>query len=412
MNGSSYTRDGLLALGAEKGIGKEGLFLRLPSGAVSNTDPFTIGQPAQHRWAEWFAQIFSQVRRTPIHVRGVHYWLVGREWPLPEGMRKEVYRNGETYQNTPTHWTYLQRASVFARWLGLVSFSAIEDHRNEETAIHAEAQHDIPGDPIDPDSLVDSVVYSLVEDLRPSYSCQSRQAYHLEIVIEKSNRAVQSLAERYHANLTIGTGHESLTRAYELYRRIGEAEKPVRIFYLSDFDAAGENMPATFSRKIEWFLRQANMDADVKVQHVLLTLDQCEKYQLPRSIDSGGDAHKKHFEKKYGEGRVELDALDARHPDEFRRIVEEALDPYFDRDAWREVEAVNSRNYASLHQQVEQIIARHLGAAVQEMTEDIWQEMETPDWTADPVSEEDGFLYNSQREYLDQLQVYARHLLE
>jgi hypothetical protein len=84
-------------------------------------------------------------------------------------------------------------------------------------------------------------------------------------------------------------------------------------------------MPRATSRQIEFWLDKYGLNHDVRVNHLLLTQEQVEKYQLPRIPVKGSDKRKKKFEESYGEGQVELDALEALHPGEFEQIVTEAI---------------------------------------------------------------------------------------
>jgi hypothetical protein len=62
---------------------------------------------------------------------------------------------------------------------------------------------------------------------------------------------------------------------------------------------------------------------------------------LPRIPIKETDARKARFEERYGEGAVELDALEALYPSELARLVREAVEPYRDMslaDRFEEVE--------------------------------------------------------------------------
>jgi hypothetical protein len=63
-----------------------------------------------------------------------------------------------------------------------------------------------------------------------------------------------------------------------------------------------------------------------------LTADQCKQYHLPRTPIKDSERRAGVFEARHGAGATELDALEALHPGELRKIVIEAVDHYYDSD--------------------------------------------------------------------------------
>jgi hypothetical protein len=157
------------------------------------------------------------------------------------------------------------------------------------------------------------------------------QRFTLEIWIEKSslNDVLQPLCEDMGANLVTGIGFSSVTRVVELLSQ--RAQKPVRIFYLSDFDPAGNSMPHATARQLEFFRDKYAPGVDLKLTPLALTANQVQIHRLPRIPIKDSDRRKDAFESQHGEGAVELDALEALHPGELARIVRDALEPYRDR---------------------------------------------------------------------------------
>jgi hypothetical protein len=146
------------------------------------------------------------------------------------------------------------------------------------------------------------------------------------------NDVLIPIAEEYGAVLMVAGGQFSITNIADLYKRIECLEKPVRLFYLRDFDPAGQTMAKAVGRKIEWFVRTRRPGIDLKLFDIALTHQQCLEYQLPRSPMDRKECYKGRFEEKFGEGATELDALEALRPGVLADIVKEALRPYFDED--------------------------------------------------------------------------------
>src|SRR5262249_46457811 len=70
--------------------------------------------------------------------------------------------------------------------------------------------------------------------------------------------------------------------------------------------------------------------ADVKLTPLVLTQEQVRHYSLPRVPIKEADSRRGNFEQAYGEGAVELDALEALFPGRLENLVRAAVAPYRD----------------------------------------------------------------------------------
>jgi hypothetical protein len=301
-----------------------------------HNDPFYAGAPAQRAKAQWFAGLFARFNfARGVHLRRIHYALASQKPPLE-------MPDGELYLNTHRCWGELGQASEFARHLGLVDVGAFDDRRNPEP-------HLVPGRPDgyegNPACEIDAfwgewklpsipTDFSVALDL-PSIEvygydyCQADQPFHVEVWVEKStmNDVLIPLCRRLGVTLVTGLGFQSITSVVQMLQRI---ERPTRIFYISDFDPAGDQMPVAVARQVEYYLREIAPDTDIKLTSLVLTKDQVVRYNLPRIPIKDSDKRKGDFEDRRGEGAVELDAMEALYPGELARIVEEAVRPYRD----------------------------------------------------------------------------------
>lgn len=160
-----------------------------------------------------------------------------------------------------------------------------------------------------------------------------QQPYHIEVWCEKStmNDVLTPICSRYRTNFVTGLGEMSITAVLDFIRRVDQAAKPARILYISDFDPAGMGMPISVARKIEYFQRNEGFDAlDIRLQPIVLTADQISQFKLPRVPVKDSDLRKDNFEAAHGQGQVELDALEALYPGELARIVTRAILQYYD----------------------------------------------------------------------------------
>jgi hypothetical protein len=74
--------------------------------------------------------------------------------------------------------------------------------------------------------------------------------------VEKStmNDILLPLARKLDVTLISGVGELSITHCLALARRVREHGRRTRILYASDHDPAGQGMPVSVARKIEYFL--------------------------------------------------------------------------------------------------------------------------------------------------------------
>jgi len=394
-------------LAKEKGLKIKDLLCMTPS-----NDPFFVGRKSETAMAAWVAKHYKEwSERTGynvLHVRRMHYYLAS----LGNIMRP----NGTPYLNTSACWGYLVAAVKYARYLGTISMGSIEDKKNveERNAYYWEdetmADHEISTEGI---AEVMAKEYMLVNH-------QTHQPYHLEIWVEKDtmNDIITPIAKRCGVDVVVGEGEISLTMVSQLFQRIARLNKPVRIFYISDLDPKGLDMPISVSRKIEWFTRSHKGDWDVKLSHLMLTPEQCEHYELPRTPIKKGegtgagakayDTLTARFQQTHGKGATELDALEALHPGEMTRILEEAIEPYWDRNVTREIRSFNRDLIQAVHDAImdqEETLREALGDIDLSDAEAIFEDFEIPDAEVQEVDETD-WIFDSGRDYGEQLSYY------
>lgn len=310
-------------------------------------DPFYTGRPAEVTAAAWFAEMWRQFGYSRgVHLRRVHYRIVSQDPPLARP-------DGRVYENTQRDWDYLNEASKWARYLNLVDPGSFVDRRNPEAIINArwpksdDFFYEDPTPRYDPTGeWNDDELYlpdlPELDDLPPLPTLPDflvegyfgiQQSYHLECWVEKTtmNDVLGPLCRTYGVNLVTGAGEMSITAVVEFLQRVRHAERPARIIYVSDFDPAGLGMPISVARKIEYFQRnEGHHDLDIRLQPIALTAAQVAEYNLPRVPVKDSDLRKANFEAAYGRGQVELDALEALHPGELARIVQDALMQWYD----------------------------------------------------------------------------------
>jgi hypothetical protein len=302
-----------------------------------DADPYNSGTPAHRRDAEWFRTVWDQFGydATGAHLRRIHYRLF---------VTGGDTSTGETYENTESHWEKLQEASRHARYLQLVDAERFVDRRNREAILNVAGR--ILGDVAEPSvdfafdgwdlPWISPNIYEtglLIPPLRVyGYGYVPVDQPVLQYVwIEKSTMddILGPLCQELSANLITGEGFTSITRVIEILR---EAEKyhaqRVHLHLISDFDNAGVVMPLQVARQAQFWADALGIDVEVTADYLGLTRAQVEKYELPRKPAREGDMRTPYFEEKYGEGVVELDALEALRPGELARIVRTAIEEW------------------------------------------------------------------------------------
>ncbi len=342
--------------------------------ALSNSrDPFYL-TPARQAAAQWFADVWALLNPPDgVHLRRLHYRLVS----LPDAERPKKL-NGEPYTNTEKDWKDLNSAAVDARALGLVDASKFTDRRaGEPVGVANDAGEDsdasivcygaeLGAEPVETFDLSYTAAEFAFPGLPDAYVSAPRLAepYGLEIWAEKStmNDILEPLARRLNVTLVTGVGELSVTHCHWHVQRVLAHGKKARILYISDFDPAGARMPISVARKIEHILRRdGHDDLDIRLDPIVMTRGQVRRYALPRIPIKDSDGGKKHFEDRFGEGAVELDALEALHPGEFAAIVEAEVDFYRDptREARRENNALAGEAGRQLRAERADVYAAH-----------------------------------------------------
>jgi hypothetical protein len=400
-------------------------------------DPFYAGSETGGAMAEWFADIFGDT--TGAHLRRIHYRLVARG--------DVVRHDGRLYENDKNSWDYLGDASRFARYLGLVDPEDIVDRRNPAPHIYMASGFGFEPEwtyELNTEGL-DRILPRLGNDFWPlvrvdtevsGYSYEEQlQPYHVEVWAEKTtmNDILVPLCRALGANYVSGAGYQSITAMVGLLRgRVARLKKPCRVLYVSDYDAAGRNMPKQMARHMEFWAERYGTDHDIRVEPIVMTAEQAEKY--PAAPDTGA---------------VELDAMQELDPGLLGRIVREHVSQFRDfgledkvdereaeakevveeavegaiseeMEAIEDLKAEAEEIYARYRPQLE-ALAAELGAdlaPLDERLESIQQavreklEALEPDLPPLPEGEpeappkDEDWLFDSRRDYLEQLRHY------
>jgi hypothetical protein len=416
-----------------------------------DNDPNYIGTPKHWERARWFAALWEArgfAGRGGVHLRRFHYQILGS--PKHDGSR---------YQNTHADWQYLLSASRYARILTdeydepLVNPEDIIDRRNPEPHIYLvpppwgveEPDFEVTTAPMRFPGVAFDLLGALAESLEPPEVAVSGylydeyyQPYHIEVWAEKStqNDILDPVCRRYKVNLITGLGYMTFPAIISLLRRIAQTGKPARILYISDFDKPGRQMPVQVGTQVRFWMERYLPDADIRLQPIVLTPEQIEEYGLSELAIE---------DEETGEEKIELDALEALRPGELEEIVkreirarrdaalqerlweardeadeaaEQALEEALG-DELEQLEAIRREagpivaRYQRLLVRLSDRMARELGdlparleetrRAIEEAASSLEVDLPERPEPEMPDEEDDGYLFDASRDYLDQL---------
>jgi hypothetical protein len=400
---------------------------------VTRNDPFTAGTPARRASAEWFAELWDRFDIQPgAHLRRIHYLLVSQ--PV-------LMVDGEPYINTVFCAHVLNVASLDARFLGLVPATSLVDRKNDEPVINLDEDEEEDAHIWTVGAVIaahepPTILVPHLSLIKPTIL----QPYHVEMWCEKTtmNDILMPLGQRFDVNVITASGEQSHTQCVALVERAEASLRPVRILYVSDFDPAGASMPVAVARKIEHVLYTDGLrHLDIQVRAVVLTHDQCTQYRLPRTPLKETEHRAARFEARFGEGATELDALEALHPGELAKILRGEIGRYHDdnlygriAEAAVEVEAQladinravrerHAKPLAALEAERKKVaaaieaFAKSAGPILGKIERDLADQrpdVEDIDWPEpDEGDDDDDPLFDSTREYLDQIARYKVH---
>ncbi len=234
-------------------------------------DPFRLDTASKHRDGEWLADQAARLPQDTIHLRGLHYAVLGETKP-----------DGKPYVNTEEDWVWLsEKAAKAARWLGYVEFDRIVDQRNTAPVVR-----EFEREELQPEVRFGQVELALPEDLDPRIRLagfQAIQPYRLVLFGEKTSLepVLAPIAEQRQADLYLPTGEASDTMIHQLASTAAEDGRRTVVFYLSDCDPAGWQMAISVARKLQALRVLKFPELDFEVRPVALFPDHVREYGLP-----------------------------------------------------------------------------------------------------------------------------------
>ncbi|WP_254810618.1 DUF4175 domain-containing protein [Natronosalvus amylolyticus] len=326
--------------------------------------------PADLEKAEWVADIYEQEGEPETHARDFHYRILGKGYEM---------RDGSEYAHSNRCWIELKEAFKWARILGLIDSSRIEDSTNTDvtpTAFESVDRplpntgetdlHDIASDidvddgyrharlpsRIEPAEILFEDTGTFIETAakmvadqafhRMYFDANAEQRYYIEIWSEKSGVIPEALAGEYGATIReAGKGEFSLTMCEKAIDIAATRNQDLAVVIVSDWDSKGADMPLSAGRKLE--VLGALNDVDVELVKGAVTKAQVKEYGIPgdpakvpdgleRGVAAakGYETQKQLFREYAGQYPVEIQGFSTRYPEAFEKELEERLEAFYD----------------------------------------------------------------------------------
>jgi hypothetical protein len=227
--------------------------------------------------------------------------------------------------------------------LGYIPFNSITDERNSPPIIHRKAE-ELFMTYLSIDLDIDVPDVDDIEPYAGVVGFVGRQPYHLVIFGEKSSlgEVLVPVAARLGIDVYLPTGEISDTLLHHMAREGVEDGRPMKVFTLADFDPAGHQMPVSIGRKLQALRDLEFPELDFEVRVIGLTLDQAKRLGLPSTPLKETEKRADKWRAAHGWEQTEIDALATLRPTELERIVEEAIDTFFDHGLNQRVKAAEA----------------------------------------------------------------------
>jgi hypothetical protein len=322
------------------------------------------------------AQSYYRQQGTALTLRGLFYILVSKN----------------VIPNTVYSYQKLSRVLAQARYRGEFPWHLIKDATRR--SIWMEPLSHYQTKPLSPEELK-----KIIEDYVNRYYDVSvnpweDQKHRVVVVVEKEaladavNKFISETFPFGVYQVRVIRGYDSATDVHNLaetLESVPSSQVPI-VLQLGDYDPSGEDIVRDFRDR----LRMLSRRDDVVFEKVAVTIDQIVEMQLPAKPESLEEIqkmrrdprYKKYVERiqrlaetdekvrklieVYGspEIRVELDALVALRPSEFKEILKKAIEKYFDWNIYETVTKVKEEKLKKMAEELKKQTIENLRIAL------------------------------------------------
>jgi hypothetical protein len=166
----------------------------------------------------------------------------------------------------------------------------------------------------------------------PSQPAGWGRIYRIVFIGEKSSllEVLRPIVEMVSGELLLPTGESTETMIAEAAARAAADGRPAAMFYFSDFDPAGWQMPLSVARKLQALRTLLYPGLQIELHRVALTLAQVRQFDLPSTPLKETEKRKTRWREVMQHEQTEIDALAALRPADLRQIALAAVAPFYD----------------------------------------------------------------------------------
>lgn len=250
--------------------------------------------------------------------------------------------------NTKSSYTSLDNATVKAREDGRLPMNCFADNSRHVVGDFNEVYYE-------PNEFIDLDINS-IKNIPEEYSNfiprWYKQPEYVEVWTEKDAMVgnFQSILQEMDVKIVPNRGFTSWTFLNECMKRLKkwkDQAKNIHVLYFGDFDPSGDNMFDELKRRISKIGLKPDINLrldEIDFQRVAVIPEQIKKYKLPVKLDKSTkeklnrDSRTTGFVKKYGGlYAVELDALPALIPDEFKKLLIQSVEQFYDKKIYAKI---------------------------------------------------------------------------
>ena len=261
----------------------------------------------------------------PITVRGIAYKLFSLGL-IPSMVKRETDKVSTQLKD--------------AREQGMIAWEWIVDETREAERINTW-------------SSPDEIIRAAVNGYRRDYWLN--QPHWVEVWSEKGTvrGILRPILDKYGVTFRVMHGYGSATAIHEIAEETRQADKPLTILYVGDWDPSGMNMS-----EVDIPSRIARYNGRATMRRVALIRSDTAGLPSFDAATKQGDSRYRWFVERYGHHCWELDAMD---PNDLRDRVEQEILSYIDLATWEravEVEAAEIASMKEFHAAWEESISR------------------------------------------------------
>ena len=242
----------------------------------------------------------------------------------------------QVISNTHYQYQYLSKFTANARMKGELPINCFADQSRSII-------QDFNDQFVDARDYVDKIL-TYLEEFPVTYKSMvpkwHNQPNYVEVWIEKDalTSTFKSILKEKDVRIVPNKGFSSISFIHENIERLksnAQKGKKIHVRYFGDLDPSGEYIEKAINDKLDIF----RIKVDFK--RIAVTEDQMRKFRLPENPNPeiirklNRDPRKDIFIRKHGRlFQIELDALQAYAPEEFKTMIKSSIDNLFDQDIY------------------------------------------------------------------------------